>query len=53
MSAEDRSVYRVVSAEVYRNGRYLITQRALKAVLPLLWEFPGGRVREDESDEGV
>lgn len=42
---------RVVSAEIQRDGRYLLTQRSAKAVLPLLWEFPGGRVREGESDE--
>lgn len=46
-----RTAVRVVSAEIQRDGRYLITQRAAKAVLPLLWEFPGGRVREGESDE--
>ncbi len=32
-------------------GRYLITQRSKAATLPLLWEFPGGRVAEGESDE--
>ena len=53
MAVEDRSIYRVVSAEIFRDGRYLITQRSMKAVLPLLWEFPGGRVREDETDEAV
>jgi 8-oxo-dGTP diphosphatase len=31
-------------------GRYLITQRSKNASLPLLWEFPGGRVHEGESD---
>lgn len=31
-------------------GRYLITQRPTTASLPLLWEFPGGRVMEGESD---
>ncbi len=41
---------RVVSAEIQRGGRYLITQRAAKAVLPLLWEFPGGRVHDHEDD---
>ncbi len=41
---------RVVAAEIARDGRYLITQRAPKAVLPLLWEFPGGRVEEGEND---
>lgn len=49
--AERRSIVRVVSAEIQQHGRYLITQRSAKAVLPLLWEFPGGRVREGETDE--
>ncbi|MEP7052823.1 MAG: (deoxy)nucleoside triphosphate pyrophosphohydrolase [Pseudomonadota bacterium] len=41
---------RVVAAVIERGGRYLITQRRATAVLPLLWEFPGGRVEESESD---
>ena len=41
---------RVVAAVIEQGGRYLITQRRATAVLPLLWEFPGGRVEEDESD---
>lgn len=41
---------RVVAAVIERGGRYLITQRRPSAVLPLLWEFPGGRVEEAESD---
>ena len=32
-------------------GCYLITQRAKTATLPLLWEFPGGRVNDGERDE--
>jgi 8-oxo-dGTP diphosphatase len=35
---------------VQDGGRYLITQRPPTASLPLLWEFPGGRVEEGESD---
>lgn len=31
-------------------GRYLITQRSKSASLPLLWEFPGGRVNDGEDD---
>lgn len=31
-------------------GRYLITQRSKSASLPLLWEFPGGRVNDGEGD---
>lgn len=49
----ERRLVRVVSAEIVRDGRYLITQRMAKAVLPLLWEFPGGRVRDDETDENA
>ena len=41
---------RVVAAVAEKDGRYLITQRRATAVLPLLWEFPGGRVEEGESD---
>jgi 8-oxo-dGTP diphosphatase len=43
---------RVVGALLEKGeDRYLITQRPAKASLPLLWEFPGGRVQEGESDE--
>lgn len=41
---------RVVAAVIEQDGRYLITQRRPSAVLPLLWEFPGGRVEEGETD---
>ena len=41
---------RVVAAVVDQDGRYLITQRRAEAVLPNLWEFPGGRVEEGETD---
>lgn len=45
-----RKTIRVVAALVEREGRYLVTQRRPTAVLPLLWEFPGGRVEIGESD---
>ena len=35
---------------VASGGRYLITQRRASAVLPNLWEFPGGRVEPGEYD---
>jgi 8-oxo-dGTP diphosphatase len=41
---------RVVAAVIAQNDRYLITQRRPTAVLPGLWEFPGGRVEEGETD---
>ncbi len=43
-----RRQIRVVGAMLEREpGRYLITQRKKSATLPLLWEFPGGRVNDD------
>jgi 8-oxo-dGTP diphosphatase len=45
-----RRTIRVVAAVIEHGGRYLITQRRPTAVLPLLWEFPGGRVEEGEED---
>jgi len=44
---------RVVAAIIERDGQYLITQRRASAVLPLLWEFPGGRVEEGENDQAA
>jgi 8-oxo-dGTP diphosphatase len=44
---------RVVAAVIERDGAYLITQRRPSAVLALLWEFPGGRVEEGETDEAA
>jgi 8-oxo-dGTP diphosphatase len=42
---------RVVGAMLQNEqGCYLITQRPPTASLPLLWEFPGGRVEEGEDD---
>jgi len=45
-----KEVIRVVAAVIDHDGRYLITQRNSNAVLPGLWEFPGGRVEPDESE---
>jgi 8-oxo-dGTP diphosphatase len=45
-----KEVIRVVAAVIEHDGRYLITQRNANAVLPLLWEFPGGRIEADESE---
>jgi 8-oxo-dGTP diphosphatase len=48
----ERRRFRVVGAMLEREpGRYLITQRSRTASLPLLWEFPGGKVEGDERDE--
>ncbi len=48
----NRRYIRVVGAMLENeDGRYLITQRRPTATLPLLWEFPGGRVQEGETDQ--
>ena len=52
-SDSERKTIRVVGAVIERDGRYLITQRRPNAVLPLLWEFPGGRVEEGENDNAA
>ena len=49
MSTAQRTL-RVVAAIIEQGGRYLITQRRPNAVLPLLWEFPGGKVEAGESE---
>src|SRR5512139_3315133 len=49
-SQAPRRLIRVVAAVIQKNERYLITQRRPNAVLPLMWEFPGGRVEEGEQD---
>jgi len=51
MANESQPLIRLVAAVIERDGRYLITQRRASAVLPGLWEFPGGRVEEGETDE--
>lgn len=47
---DEKPHIRVVAAEIERDGHYLITQRREHAVLPLLWEFPGGKVEPGERD---
>jgi 8-oxo-dGTP diphosphatase len=42
---------RVVAAVIPREDSYLITQRRPSAVLGGLWEFPGGKVEEGETEE--
>ena len=44
---------RVVAAVIQKDGKYLITQRREGATLPLLWEFPGGRVEPGEDDRAA
>ena len=45
-----KKTIRVVAAVIEKDGKYLITQRRKTAVLPNLWEFPGGKIEEGEDD---
>lgn len=45
-----KPLIKVVCAAIEDHGAYLITQRNKTAVFPLLWEFPGGKVEEGETD---
>jgi 8-oxo-dGTP diphosphatase len=49
-SPPSQRTIRVVAAVLEADGRYLITQRRTSAVLPMMWEFPGGRVEPGETD---
>jgi 8-oxo-dGTP diphosphatase len=52
-ASQPPTTIRVAAAVVEQGQKYLITQRRPTAVLPLLWEFPGGRVEPGESDQAT
>lgn len=41
----------VSAAVILSNGKVLITKRSENMKLPNLWEFPGGKVKENETPE--
>src|SRR5947208_7229928 len=47
--AEPRARKLVVAGLIVRDGLVLITQRRADQALPLLWEFPGGKVEPGEA----
>lgn len=53
MSTDGAPHIRVVAAVIERGGRFLITQRRASGSLGGLWEFPSGKVEENESDEAA
>lgn len=40
----------VTCAIIHFDSKILVTQRSEKMKLPLKWEFPGGKLEEDESE---
>ena len=43
----------VVAAVIKKDNKYLIAQRNRDKHLPFYWEFPGGKVNNDESFENA
>lgn len=41
----------VTCAIIIHNGKVLICQRSAQMILPLKWEFPGGKIKTGESKE--
>ncbi len=41
----------VTCAIIINNKKILVTQRSEKMKLPLKWEFPGGKIEENETSE--
>jgi 8-oxo-dGTP diphosphatase len=47
----DQKNIRVACAIIERNGKVLATQRSSVMPLPLKWEFPGGKIKNEETPE--
>ena len=43
--------YHVVAAAIVKNGRYLLGKRPVADMLGGLWEFPGGKIKPNETHE--
>lgn len=48
---DEKKRFRVVAALIRKEDKVLLTQRWPSKHLGLIWEFPGGKVEEGESDE--
>ena len=45
--------YRIAVGVVFKNDRVLITRRKTDGLLGGLWEFPGGKIKDDESAQAA
>jgi 8-oxo-dGTP diphosphatase len=50
MEPVNRGAINVVAGLIFRDARLLVCQRHHTGSFPLKWEFPGGKVEENESD---
>lgn len=41
----------VVGAVILKNNKILCAQRSKEGTLPLMWEFPGGKIENGETEE--
>lgn len=48
---KEQKIIKVACAIIERDGKILAAQRSEKMILPLKWEFPGGKVNEGEKAE--
>ncbi len=46
-----KNVIKVVCAVIQTNDRILVVQRSESMKLPMKWEFPGGKIETNESEE--
>jgi len=46
-------IQRVIAAVIQRNDQYLLCQRPIHKRHGALWEFPGGKVHDGETDFGA
>ncbi|MCC3723776.1 (deoxy)nucleoside triphosphate pyrophosphohydrolase [Staphylococcus haemolyticus] len=46
-----KKVINVVGAIIYSEGKILCAQRSENMSLPLMWEFPGGKIEPEESEK--
>lgn len=44
-----KNIY-VVGAVIYSDNKILCAQRSEQMSLPLMWEFPGGKIEKDETE---
>lgn len=51
LSKSKNKIIKVTCALIEKDNKVLVVQRSEKMKLPLKWEFPGGKLEEDELEE--